>query len=355
MFKPGSTDTRYVLSWREGNEAAANTVSNGNDHFEVRQLQVGEPDRERAFRQVLGAPPPPAGAAPIPQVVDLLVGVRRRARPIDLLFGVYLGDKLVGACLALESPGAAALVVISRELETPAKRRASVEALRALQTVAWRRSIALLEALVTPGSPVLGGIFHDAGFQYLTRLLYLRRSWTKPDQGRVPAADLEWIPYTPKSEPLFLEALERTYVQTLDCPELTDLRPTSDVLADHRATGIFDPDLWRVAMRGGEPVGVMLLNRIPTEPAFEVVYMGVAQTARGTGVADALLHWAVETVARVGDVEVALAVDANNVSARRLYARWGFVETGARDAWIAISPQTRGLATQKTGAKAYPQ
>ncbi len=330
-------------------------MSNENDHFDVRQLPAGAPDRECAFHQVLGAPPPPTGATPTPQVVDLLVGVRRRARPIDLLFGAYQGDKLVGTCLALESPGGTALVVISRELETAAKRRANVEALKALQTVAWRRSIALLEALVTPGLRVLSDIFRDAGFQYLTRLVYLRRYWTKPDQGRTPAADLDWVSYTPDREPLFIESLERTYVQTLDCPELTNLRPTSDVLAGHRATGIFDPDLWRVATRGGEPVGVMLLNRIPTEPALEVVYMGVAQTARGTGVADALLQWAVDTVARVGDVELALAVDVNNIAARRLYERWGFVETGARGAWIAISPQAHGLASQKTWAEVYPQ
>lgn len=355
MFKPGSTDTRYVLSWREGNAAAVSTVSDENDQFEVRQLLAGAPDRERAFRQILGAPPPPAGAGPTPQVVDLLVGVRRRARPIDLLFGAYQGDELVGACLALESPGAAALVVISRELETSANRRANVLALKAMQDVAWRRSIALLEALVTPGSRVLGDVFGDAGFQYLTRLVYLRRAWTKCGRGANVAADLEWITYTPSREPLFQDALERTYVQTLDCPELTNLRPTSDVLAGHRATGIFHPELWQVAMRGGEPVGVMLLNKIPTESALEVVYMGVAQAARGTGVADALLQWAVEAVARVGDVDVALAVDANNTAARRLYERWDFVENGARDAWIAISPHARGSASQKARAKAYPQ
>lgn len=330
-------------------------VNDGNDQFEVRQLPAGAPDRQRAFRQVLGAPLPPAGTPPTPQVLDLLVGVRRRAKPIDLLFGAHRGDELVGACLALESPGAAALVVISRELETAAKRSATVEALKALQTVAWQRSIAVLEALVTPGSRVLGGIFRDAGFQYLTRLVYLRREWTQCGRGAKVAGDLQWIPYTPNREALFEEALERTYMQTLDCPKLTNLRSTAEVLAGHRATGIFDADLWRVAMRGNEPVGVMLLNRIPTEPALEVVYMGVAQIARGTGVANALLQWAVETVARVGDVDVALAVDASNIPARRLYERWDFVETGARDAWIAISPCACRFSSQKTRAEVYPQ
>jgi GNAT superfamily N-acetyltransferase len=83
--------------------------------------------------------------------------------------------------------------------------------------------------------------------------------------------------------------------------------------------------------------------------------MGVAQAARGTGVADALLQWAVETVARVGDVDMSLAVDADNTPARRLYERWDFVETGARDAWIAISPVARGVTPQKTRTEAYPQ
>jgi GNAT superfamily N-acetyltransferase len=130
-------------------------------------------------------------------------------------------------------------------------------------------------------------------------------------------------------------------VESLDCPELTGLRPIAEVLAGHRATGLFDSSLWWVARRGEEPVGVMLLNRIPDVEALEVVYMGVAQAARGTGVADGLLDQAVAAAKQAGASTLALAVDQRNTPARRLYTRWGFTETGARDAWIATSVPTR--------------
>ena len=70
--------------------------------------------------------------------------------------------------------------------------------------------------------------------------------------------------------------------------------------------------------------------------------MGVAQVARGTGVADALLQRAVQTAADVSLTTLALAVDERNTPALRLYRRWGFVDTGVRDAWIASSPPTEG-------------
>jgi ribosomal protein S18 acetylase RimI-like enzyme len=71
------------------------------------------------------------------------------------------------------------------------------------------------------------------------------------------------------------------------------------------------------------------------EPDVEIVYMGVAQVARGTGVANALLFQAAQIAGQRGARSLALAVDHRNAPARRLYARWGFAEFGVRDAWIA--------------------
>ena len=83
-------------------------------------------------------------------------------------------------------------------------------------------------------------------------------------------------------------------------------------------------------------MGVLLLNGIAERRALEVVYMGVAPSARGAGVGDALLERAVKVASTVGASTLALAVDERNAPARRLYQRWGFREVGLRDAWIAI-------------------
>ncbi len=315
-------------------------MGNGRDRIETRLIPYGTPDQHVALHRVFDIKPPPEGAAPAPQVADLLANVHRETVSIDLLVGAYRGDELVSACLGVASPGAAALVFTSKDVVPTRVYRATVEALRTLQTLAWQRSIVLLEALVAPQARMLGEALHDAGFRYLTCLTYLKRACTSVAASPGGAVDLEWVTYAPDHELLFQEAVEATYAQSMDCPELTGLRRTVDVLAGHRANGVFDPDLWWVARRGAEVVGVLLLNRVPHEPALEVVYMGVAQGSRGTGVGDALLRRAEAMAGRIGAKVLALAMDQRNRPALSLYARWDFVETGARDAWIASSPRT---------------
>jgi hypothetical protein len=51
---------------------------------------------------------------------------------------------------------------------------------------------------------------------------------------------------------------------------------------------------------------------------------------------------AVDAAGRVGARSLALAVDQRNTPARKLYARWGFIEFAARDAWIVTSPPIEG-------------
>jgi GNAT superfamily N-acetyltransferase len=269
-----------------------------------------------------------------------MASVRRGSVSIDLVFGAYQSNTLICACLAAESPGAVALVFASGAVRNSPEYAATVSLLRAVQDAAWHRDIALLEALAPPEADVLGDALNEAGFRYLTCLRYLRRHGPPTGPRARGATDLEWVTYSPDREPLFESALERTYVQSQDCPELTGLRGTAQVLAGHRATGLFDPGMWWVACREGEPAGILLLNRVPRNHVLEVVYMGVAHAARGTGVADALMWRAVLAGADSRDSRLALAVDERNAPARRLYERWGFVEAAMRNAWIASPPKT---------------
>lgn len=313
------------------------TVRDPPEPFDIRLIPAASPDHHVALHLGFDVDPPPRGRAPASAVMHLLANVQRGTASIDLLLGAYRDDELVAVCLGVESPGAAALVVVSSDLVKKEKLRATVALLKALQPLAWQRSIALLEVLVPPDSPAVGRALREAGFHRLTRLVYLERRIAIRGPSPNPSVGLTWIPYTSEREPLFEEAIDSTYVQSSDCPELTGLRRTADVLAGHRATGVFDPALWWVAERAGAPVGVILLNRIPSDRVLELVYMGVACEARGTGVGDALLRRALESDVGTGAKTLALAVDERNTPARRLYARWGFGETGTREAWI-VSP-----------------
>lgn len=262
--------------------------------------------------------------------------------------GTYQDSKLVNAAMLLRSPGNSALVFFS--CASPEQQSAVTHLLDLLRRSAQPCHIRLLEILLEPNATIKSQIAAGAGFNRLTRLEYLRRpsgaaTVIQPDH---PA--ITWIPYSEKSHALFSRTIRLTYAQSQDCPELTNIRPMEDVLADHRAAGEFDASLWQLAMRGDVPVGVSLMSRIESQHAFEIVYMGVVPDARGIGVGDALISRAVglakTTSGRVrndvGPPSLVLAVDERNAAAKGLYLRWKFVFLGARDAWIATSTPARG-------------
>lgn len=310
--------------------------------FQIRPIPPAHPDFRLALCQVFNLDPAGAYGPQLQRCLPLHDAASGKLASQDFLLGVYDHRRLVNSCLTLVSPGAAAMVMIPPGEGRSEEREALVDLLGAVQTEAWKRSVALLELLVEPGHCVIAEALTVAGFRHLTRLVYLRRMVAEPHTMSVRENDVEWVPYTPETEPLFLSTLEQTYVQSLDCPELTGIRTTADVLAGHRAVGQFDPSLWWIAKRRQGPVGLILLNRILSEAGLEVVYVGVVCSARGTGVADALLARGIELAIRVGAKELALAVDCRNALARRVYRRWGFVETGQREAWIASVPPISG-------------
>ena len=98
----------------------------------------------------------------------------------------------------------------------------------------------------------------------------------------------------------------------------------------------FLPDEWRercsnpdsfIGYLEGLPVALAAL--LPGDgPRRELVGVWTAPTARGHGVAEAVCSAAIEAAGRSGAATVALLVVEAAGSARRLYQRLGFVETG---------------------------
>jgi len=261
---------------------------------------------------------------------------KSRSLGIDLLFGAFEGARLHSACLAVESPGSAAMVLsaVAPEVGQSAFNHLG-EALILLIDSTRRRGIALLESLVTTTDTHLTRALEFAGFRKLTRLCYLQRELSLPHPPRLSNSVLNWVSFREDEPEKFHSALSLSYVDSLDCPELTGLRTPSEILAGHRAAGRHDPALWTVAELGGRPVGVILLSLCGNGVSCEVVYLGVSRSARGTGVADALMERAVMQARGASAKELILAVDSRNAPARRLYDRWNFRAIGVRDAWIA--------------------
>lgn len=177
-------------------------------------------------------------------------------------------------------------------------------------------------------------LFERYGFRCLAELIYLRR-----DDGAVPQGTgrtFDFVTYSAETHERFCHTLQRTYLDTEDCPELSKVRDANEALAGHRLAGQYDPSLWFLYSDGDEDFAVLLLTRHPEAEMWEVVYVGIVPEYRHKGWGLELMSEALKTAQKNGGGPMILAVDAVNNSARKLYARLGFQECLRRAAHLRI-------------------
>lgn len=259
------------------------------------------------------------------------------------------------ACLAVKGSGRTAMLFISEPLlgehEPPGARgervaciRAAVSHLRAFHAA----DVGLVQALPEPEEPWTIEACDDAGFIRVGNLSYLRCPPLKARDAQklAPAhgstgwpAGVEVIRCSdlPPSEvdELLGEALEITYIDTLDCPELSGLRSKADVIDSHQSIGQYDPALWWLVMQERRPRGCMLLSACPDQRATELVYLGLAPSLRSVGIGKRLLGMGMQAVRRVHPTwGMTCAVDERNEPALRLYQGLGFERVARRVAMV---------------------
>jgi len=274
---------------------------------------------------------------------------------LRLMRAVVHGDgrrRAVGqVCLPVAGAGRTAMFFVSgpasQESEADRAERVAVvqagfEAVRSLGEGAVR----LCQALPEPGEVWAIAAYEAAGFSRIGPLDYMRRPLHAAESGGgvapiVPSGLDGWpggvevrsCEPGERDEALVARALEVSYEGTMDCPELCGLRETADVLVSHRATGRWEPCMWWLALREGEPVGCVLLNPCPEIGSVELVYLGLSPAVRGVGLADALLRAAISASAARGG-ELTCAVDRRNAPACGLYVRHGFRRFAERIALV---------------------
>lgn len=286
------------------------------------------------MRLILCGDPRPAIEADR-QVEWLLASARQQNLHLEPIAAAYAGSRLLTAVLLVESPGLTGLLYFPPTDFNAAQRAIlSDELIPAVLARAAERKLVLVQGLVRPPDRSAGAILESTGFSYLTELVYMIRRATWPVARLASDRGVEWVTYGEGRRELFISALNESYVDTMDCCGLSGIRRTSDVLEGHRATGVHDPTGWLVARRNHQAIGVVLTAQTPGRSSLEIVYMGVSRSWRGQGVGDMLLTRAVQRAQSLRLSDVTLAVDGVNIAARRLYERWGFVETARRRAWI---------------------
>lgn len=106
----------------------------------------------------------------------------------------------------------------------------------------------------------------------------------------------------------------------------------------------FTPEAWRsefndaryafrIAEVDGQAVGYVKLGPLtlpvePEAPAMELRQLYLLKGHHGTGIAAALMDWALAEAVKRGAREIFLTVYTDNHRAKRFYERYGFVEVG---------------------------
>jgi ribosomal protein S18 acetylase RimI-like enzyme len=262
------------------------------------------------------------------------------------------------AALAMASPGRTLVVVASSGFGPRAGSAAAALAERAAVIDATcapphaAPAPRLAQVLLEPAQRELIDAFALAGFTRLAELGYLRRPL--PPYGEPRRAEAHAVVWPPGFAPvpltafrdtegnaLLRRALEASYEGTLDCPALCGLRDLDDVVESHKSVGHFDPALWTLLLKDAEPVGCILLSAAAPHASVELVYLGLASSVRGLGLAGRLLRHGIATLAARPEATLACAVDLANSPALALYQRAGFRQFTTRVAMVRPLPGPR--------------
>lgn len=269
--------------------------------------------------------------------IDVLESyAQARSMSLDECLCAVDEEWILAATLCLDSPGRTSTLLLSPGTNLSRVADAVVALLAETERRAISRHVQLLQGMVPPDAAYEGVVYSRAGFTHLARLIYLQSELSRlilPDQS---LAELSWENYRPETHALFAGVIEGTYTDSLDCGSLNGLRSMEDILASHRATGQFEPLLWQVGLRSGQPVGVLLLAYMEEHKSLEVVYMGCLPECRRRGHGAMLLRHAVALARERGIPRLTLSVDEKNVPARKLYGRFGFGEVMRRDVWMKV-------------------
>ena len=185
------------------------------------------------------------------------------------------------------------------------------------------RDIQLAQMLLDPEDRRTVDAYLRHDFKLMAELVYLERTIRRAKPPAPLPGEFCMVNYSAENHAAFAAAVLVSYEQSLDCPAMNGMRDIEDVLAGHRAAGIFDPDDWFLMLHRGEPVAVLLLSVTHQADGMELVYLGLSPKVRGYGLGNYLMQIAEARVTQHKLTKLSLAVDAKNAPALKLYYKHG--------------------------------
>jgi len=288
----------------------------------VSAAKVGELDA--ALRLFVGLRPPADRDSAIQRYRNLIAS--GDLDPAGLFVARGHSDRLLGAMLVSVMPGALGL---AWPPVAPRRNRSETEDALVAASCEWLRSrgVKVCQAF-GEGLDAL----ERAGFRNLTNLLELRREL---HDDPPPIRHLNFEPLSDANRETFITLLRASFDGSFDCPEVNGTRTEAELLTTYED---MPADLWHVAKRGAEPVGIVLLNAADDSTSCELTYLGLAPNFRGAGLGSELVSFARSAARNSGRLTLVLSVDERNLPARRLYEAQGFQASGARPVFLADWP-----------------
>lgn len=257
----------------------------------------------------------------------------------------------VGAAWGQLRPGGAAIVWPPQwrnagdaiPTAVPLSPELSSELLTRLTTALAARGCTLAQSLLISADSAEADALRGAGFLHLAELTYLVGETLdvglRPtDSGTSGERELVFESFEPTERERMAGVVERSYVDTLDCPALNGLRTGREMLDEYEVAGSGGAKLWRFIVHDGRDVGCLILAEHAEQDQVELVYMGLVPEARGRGWGAIVAQESLRIAASLGRARVVLAVDGANQPAVNAYERVGFLPWEQRSAFIKSLP-----------------
>ena len=202
------------------------------------------------------------------------------------------------------------------------------------------KRVELVQAIATEFTELERQVLDGIGLDYLAHLDHLvlfvddekRTSAQALDALRSTAQGLRLSEFRDGDEELLEQIVAASYIDTLDCPLLGDLR-TGKAAVEGYLMARDQRHSWWLAECAGERVGCLLLwERAPA--IWEITYMGIIPSVRGRKFGSVLLEAAIAITVQLGARQLVLSVDRENEPAIRLYHQRGFYCYNSTEVWF---------------------
>ena len=249
-----------------------------------------------------------------------------------ILLAAARGSQIVGAVCGNIVPGKTA-GIYPPQLAMHEGERTAVILLLELEVMLMEQGVHLAQALLTLDADREQQRLLNVGYQHVADLLYLVSEGSQfPDHP--PKLPFTLDRYDLNDQPRLEALIQTTYVGTLDCPLVDQMREPADVLAGYRAASPSGSAHWYIARQNGRDIGCLLLSEFPSDDQLEIVYLALVPEVRGRGWGMELTRFAQWQARELQRARVVLAVDAENLPAIQMYATCCFGVCDERSAFV---------------------